>query len=61
VQLKLYAYSHLNAIASSRRLEREAWRNVELMWLTGRLALDRKRSSRHKVTKRAQVFWITDP
>jgi transposase len=40
--LKLYLYGYLNAVASSRRLEREAGRNVELMWLTGRLAPDHK-------------------
>jgi transposase len=42
VLLKLYVYGYLNRIASSRRLEREALRNVELMWLTGRLAPDHK-------------------
>jgi len=42
VLLKLYIYGYLNRIASSRRLEREAQRNVELMWLTGRLAPDFK-------------------
>jgi len=42
VLLKLYVYGYLNQIASSRRLEREAGRNVELMWLTGRLAPDFK-------------------
>ena len=36
--LKLYIYAYFNRIQSSRRLEREAQRNVELMWLTGRLA-----------------------
>lgn len=40
VLLKLYIYGYLNRIQSSRRLEREAQRNVELMWLTGRLAPD---------------------
>src|SRR5205823_13948973 len=34
--LKLYIYGYLNRIQSSRRMEREAQRNVELMWLTGR-------------------------
>ncbi len=40
--LKLYVYGYMNQVASSRRLEREAGRNVELMWLTGRLAPDFK-------------------
>jgi len=40
--LKLYIYGYLNRIQSSRRLEREAQCNVELMWLTGRLAPDFK-------------------
>ena len=35
--LKIYVYGYINQVASSRRLEREAQRNVELMWLTGRL------------------------
>jgi len=38
--LKLYVYGYLNRVQSSRRLEREAQRNVELMWLIGRLAPD---------------------
>ena len=42
VLLKLYIYGYLNRIQSSRRLEREAQRNVEVMWLTGRLAPDFK-------------------
>jgi len=40
--LKLYVYGYLNRVQSSRRLEREAGRNVEVMWLTGRLAPDHK-------------------
>jgi transposase len=40
--LKLYIYGYLNQVQSSRRLEREASRNVELMWLTGKLAPDFK-------------------
>lgn len=40
--LKIYLYGYLNRIQSSRRLEREANRNIELMWLTGRLAPDFK-------------------
>ena len=40
--LKLYLYGYLNQVQSSRRLEREAGRNVECMWLTGKLAPDFK-------------------
>ena len=42
VLLKIYIYGYLNRIQSSRRLEHEAQRNVELMWLTGRLRPDFK-------------------
>lgn len=42
VLLKIYIYGYLNRIHSSRRLECEAGRNVEMMWLTGRLAPDFK-------------------
>jgi transposase len=40
--LKLYIYGYLNRVQSSRRLEREAGPNLEVMWLTGRLAPDHK-------------------
>src|SRR5579863_1568130 len=40
--LKIYLYGYLNRLQSSRRLERETQRNIELMWLTGRLAPDFK-------------------
>jgi len=40
--LKLYVYGYLNRVRSSRRLEREAQRNVEVMWLLGKLAPDYK-------------------
>src|SRR5712691_4464229 len=40
--LKIYLYGYLNQVQSSRRLEREAQRNIELMWLTGKLAPDFK-------------------
>jgi transposase len=40
--LKIYIYGYLNRVQSSRRLEREAQRNIELMWLTGRLSPDFK-------------------
>src|SRR5438309_6394874 len=42
VLLKLYIYGYLNRVQSSRRLEREACRNIEVMWLTGRLVPDHK-------------------
>ena len=42
VLLKLYIYGYLNRVQPSRRLEREAGRNVEVMWLTGRLVADHK-------------------
>src|SRR5471030_609775 len=42
ILLKIYIYGYLNRIQSSRRLEREIGRNVELMWLTGRLMPDFK-------------------
>ena len=49
VLLKIYIYGYLNRIQSSRRLEREAQRNVELMWLTQRLTPDFKTIDRKSV------------
>ena len=40
MMLKLYIFGYLNRIPSSRRLERECQRNLELIWLTGKLAPD---------------------
>ena len=42
MMLKIYAYGYLNQVQSSRRLERECARNLELIWLTGRLKPDFK-------------------
>jgi transposase len=42
MMLKLYVYGYLHQVASSRKLEREAGRNVELMWLVGKLVPDFK-------------------
>jgi hypothetical protein len=42
MMLKLYIYGYLNRIPSSRRLERECQRNIEMIWLTGQLAPDFK-------------------
>jgi transposase len=56
--LRLYIYGYLNRVHSSRRLEREAGRNVEVMWLLARLAPDHKtiadfQWSRHQKSLRA--------
>ncbi len=59
VLLKLYLYGYLNRIRSSRRLERETHRNVEVMWLLGRLRPDHKTISDFRGTQPAalrQVF-----
>src|SRR6266851_8150120 len=42
VMLKIYIYGYLNRVQSSRRLEREAGRNLEVIWLLGRLVPDDK-------------------
>jgi hypothetical protein len=42
IPVKLYIYGYLNRVQSSRRLEREAGRNLEVMWLLGRLVPDHK-------------------
>jgi len=48
VLLKIYIYGYLNRIQSSRRLEKETQRNVELMWLVGRLTPDFKTIARFR-------------
>src|SRR5260370_21238397 len=42
MMLKLYIYGYLNRVPSSRRLERECQRNIDMIWLTGQLAPDFK-------------------
>src|SRR6266705_2921649 len=54
--LKIYLYGYLNRVQSSRRLEREAQRNIELMWLVGRLAPDFK-----TIADFPQGQWRGDP
>jgi len=60
--LKIYLYGYLNRIQSSRRLERESQRNVELIWLTGRLSPDFKtiadfrRDNGHAITQVCKQF-----
>jgi transposase len=62
--LKLYLYGYLNQIRSSRRLEAESRRNVELMWLLGRLYPDHKsiaefrRMHRDAVTAAGQNLFV---
>ena len=59
--LKLFVYGYLNRVQSSRRLEREAQRNVELMWLSGRLAPDLSSSSApvgSKPKRRTSRVWV---
>jgi transposase len=46
LMLKFYLYGHLNRVPSTRRLERECQRNIEMIWLTGHLAPDFKTSQR---------------
>ena len=53
VLLKLYIYGYLNRVQSSRRLEREAGRNVEVMWLTSRLVPDHKTIAARTVDQRS--------
>jgi transposase len=48
ILLKIYIYGYLNRIQSSRRLEKETQRNVELMWLVGRLTPDFKTIARFR-------------
>src|ERR1700758_5582977 len=55
VLLKLYVYGYLNRVQSSRRLEREACRNVEVMWLIGRLAPDHKTIADFRKDNRAAI------
>src|ERR1700742_242005 len=53
--LKLYLYGYLNQIRSSRRLEAECRRNVELMWLLGRVYPDHKSIAEFRRTHREAV------
>lgn len=57
VLLKIYIYGYLNRVASSRRLERKCQRNVELMWLTGRLAPDFKTIADFRREKGGKPSW----
>jgi transposase len=52
---KIYLYGYLNRVQSSRRLEREVQRNVEIMWLTGRLAPDFKTIANFRTANGASI------
>ena len=53
--LKIYGYGYLNRVQSSRRLERKCRRNIELIWLTGRLMPD------FKTSRLPQRYWRGHP
>src|SRR5690348_8080854 len=57
--LKIYIYGYLNRIQSSRRLERETQRNIEVMWLTGRLTPDFKTIADFR--KNRPVYVLNEP
>ena len=63
VLLKHSIYGYLNRVHSSRRLEREAGRNVEVMWLTGRLVPDHKTIADFRKGSKDQelIQWINSP
>jgi transposase len=61
VLLKLYIYGYLNRVQSSRRLEREAGRNVEVMWLTGRLVPDHKTIADFRKDNGAAIRKVCEP
>ena len=56
ILLKLYVYGYLSRVQSSRRLEREAGRNVQVMWLTERLVPDHKTTARPSARFAASSF-----
>jgi hypothetical protein len=61
VLLKIYIYGYLNRVQSSRRLEQETQRNIELMWLTGRLMPDFKTIETQINASPDKQVSLTDP
>ena len=57
--LKLYLYGYLNGIKSSRRLERESHRNIEVIWLLGNLSPDHKSIADYRKDKGDSIKFIT--
>jgi len=60
VLLKLYIYGYLNRVQSSRRLEREAAHNVEVMWLVGWLVPDHKTTANYHSAKGSLDYLVGD-
>ena len=57
--LKLFLYGYLNKIASSRRLETETYRNIELMWLLGKLHPDHWTINEYRKNNNKQIRFVT--
>lgn len=57
--LKLFLYGYLNGIASSRKLEAETYRNIELMWLLGELRPDHWTISNYRKNNKKQIRFVT--
>jgi transposase len=55
--LKIYVYGYLNRMQSSRRPERECQRNIELVWLTGRLMPDFKTIADYVIETHGHAAW----
>src|SRR5450432_1709282 len=56
MMLKLYIYGYLNRVPSSRRLERECQRNIEMIWLTGQLAADFRKDNGKAIREVCREF-----
>ena len=57
--LKLYLYGYCNGIASSRKLEAESYRNIELLWLLGNLKPDHKTIADYRKDHEQEIKFIT--
>jgi len=57
--LKLFLYGYLNRIASSRCMEAETYRNIELMWLIGELHTDHWTISEYRKNNKDQIRFVT--
>ena len=57
--LKLFLYGYLNRVASSRRMETETYRNIELMWLLGDLHPDHWTINEYRKDNKEQIRFVT--